>query len=121
MINVGMTIREMVSIASNPSCNGDLYERIIKALELATGNEKLLVACNGLIGHIDNPYWDHKIAAIKSIRLATLTGLKDAKDWIEEAVNHGKTMYTKPLDPEVAHKLCEELGKCGCSCWTTNA
>ena len=37
MINVGMTIREMVSIASNPSCNGDLYDRIIKALELATG------------------------------------------------------------------------------------
>ena len=121
MINVGMTIREMVSIASNPSCNGDLYDRIIKALELATGNEKLLVACNGLSGNVDPRYWDHKIAAIKSIRLATLTGLKDAKDWIEEAVNYKKTMFTKPLDPEVAHKLCEELGKCGCSCWTTNA
>ena len=120
MINVGMTIREMVSIACKTDSN-DLYERIIKALELATGNEKLLVACNGLIGDVDPRYWDHKIAAIKSIRLATLTGLKEAKDWIEEAVNYHKTMFTKPLDPEVAHRLCDELGKCGCSCWTTNA
>jgi len=47
--------------------------------------------------------------------------LKDAKDWIEEAVNYKKTMFTKPLDTEVAHKLCGELGRCGCSCWTTNA
>lgn len=119
MINVGMTIREMVSIASNSSCNADLYERIIKALETATGNEKLLVACNGVVA--DPRMWDHKIAAIKSIRLATLWGLKDAKDWIEEAVNYNKTMFTKPLDPEVANRLCDELSKCGCSCWTTNA
>ena len=119
MINVAMTIREMVSIAAKTD-SPDLYERIIKAMEMATGNEKLLVACNGvLVG--DPKYWHHKIAAIKSIRLATLTGLKDAKDWIEEAVNYGKTMYTKPLDPEVAHRLCDELGKCGCSCWATNA
>ena len=120
MINVGMTIREMVSIAAKTDSH-DLYERIIKALELATGNEKLLVACNGLSGFIEPRNWDHKIAAIKSIRLATLTGLKDAKDWIEEAVNYAKTMYTKPLDPEVAHRLCEELSRCGCSCWTTSA
>lgn len=120
MINVGMTIREMISVATATN-SPDLYERIIKALEVATGNEKLLVACNGLNGFMEPRNWDHKIAAIKSIRLATLTGLKDAKDWIEEAVNHDKTMYTKPLDPEVAHRLCDELGKCGCSCWTTNA
>ena len=118
MINVGMTIREMVSIASNPSCNGDLYDRIIKALELATGNEKLLVGCNGIVHN--GPYWDDKIPAIKSLRLATGMGLKDAKDWVEEA-QYKKTVYTKPLDPEIAHKLCEELGNCGCSCWTTNA
>jgi len=120
MINVAMTIREMVSIAAKTD-SPDLYERIIKALEVSTGNEKLMVACNGLSGFIEPRHWDHRIAAIKSIRLATLTGLKDAKDWIEEAVNYGKTMYTKPLDPEVAHRLCDELGKCGCSCWTTNA
>ena len=118
MINVGMTIREMVSIASKTDCN-DLYERIIKALELATGNEKLLVACNG-VRHATQ-YWDGKIAAIKSLRLATGMGLKDAKDWIEEAANYHKTMFTKPLEPEVAHKLCEELGRLACSCWTTNA
>ena len=118
MISVGMTIREMVSIAAKTDSH-DLYERIIKALEMATGNEKLLVACEGV--NIPANLWNHKIAAIKSIRLATLWGLKESKDWIEEAVNYKRTMYTNPLDPEVAHRLCEELGKCGCLCWTTNA
>lgn len=118
MINVGMTIREMVSMASSTD-SPDLYERIIKALELATGNEKLLVACNGV--QYNGQFWDHKFAAIKSLRLATGMGLKEAKDWVEEVQYHNKTIYTKPLDPEVAHKLCDELSKCGCSCWTTNA
>ena len=108
MINVGMTIREMVSVASNPSCNGDLYDRIIKALELATGNEKLLVACNGVV--YGGQFWDNKIPAIKSLRLATGWGLKEAKDWVEDVQYHNKTIYTKPLDPEVAHKLCETCG-----------
>lgn len=121
MIEVGMTIREMVALASNPSCTGDLYERIIKALETATGNVKMMVACNGLRGNIEARYWDQKIPSIKSIRLATLWGLKDAKDWIEEAVNYKKTMFTCPLDPEMAKKLTEELTNCGCSCWTTPA
>lgn len=118
MINVGMTIREIVSIASNPSCNSDLYERIIKALELATGNEKMLVGCNGVTYNGD--YWGGKIAAIKSLRLATGWGLKDSKDWVEEAL-YNKTVFTGPLNPEVAEKLCDELQKYGCSCWTTNA
>jgi ribosomal protein L7/L12 len=135
MINVGMTIREMVSIASNGSCSGDLYERIIKALELATGNEKLqalelatgneklLVGCNGVKGEsrYDTQYWDHKIPAIESLRLATGMGLKDAKDWVEDVQYHSGTKYTGPLDPEVAQKLCDELKKCGMDCWTTNS
>jgi hypothetical protein len=123
MINVGMTIREMVSIASNGSCSGDLYERIIKALELATGNEKLLVGCNGVKGEsrYDTQYWDQKIPAINSLRLATGMGLKDAKDWVEDVQYHNKTKYTGPLDPEVAQKLCDELKKCGMDCWTTNS
>lgn len=119
MINVGMTIREMVSIASNPSCNGDLYERIIKALEEATGNIKKLVACNGVA--YDGNYWDQKIPAIKSVRLATGWGLKEAKDWVESCQYDSKTNFSPPLDPVVAEKLCDELNKCGCSCWTTNA
>lgn len=118
MINVGMTIREMVSIASNPSCTGDLYDRIIKALELATGNEKLLVACNRV--SYDGQYWDGKIAAIKSVRLATGWGLKEAKDWVEEAQYHTKTIYSSPLEPAVAQKLCDDLRRLGVDCWTTN-
>lgn len=119
MINVGMTIREMVSLASNPSCTGDLYERIIKALEEATNNVKKLVACNGVA--YDGQFWDHKISAIKCVRLATGWGLKDTKDWVEECQYHSKTMFTGPLDPAVADKLCGELTKMGCSCWVTNA
>lgn len=119
MINVGMTIREMVSIASNSSCNGDLYERIIKALELATGNEKLLVACNRVT--YDGQYWDYKIAAIKSLRLATGWGLKESKDWVESCQYDSGTQYSPPLDPATAQKLCDELKKCGMDCWTTNS
>ena len=76
MISVDMTIREMVSIASKTD-SPDLYERIIKDLELATGNEKLLVACCRV--NYDGQFWDHKIAAIKSLRLATGWGLKESK------------------------------------------
>jgi ribosomal protein L7/L12 len=119
MINVGMTIREIVSIASNPSCNGDLYERIIKALELATGNEKLLVACCRV--NYDGQFWDQKIPAIKSLRLVTGWGLKEAKDWVESCQHDNKTNFSPPLDPAVAHKLCDELKRCGMDCWTTNA
>jgi ribosomal protein L7/L12 len=119
MINVGMTIREMVSIASNPSCNGDLYERIIRALEVATGNTKFMVAYDG-VSH-SGKYWDNKIPAIKCLRLATGWGLKESKDWIEEGQYHTKTMFTGPLDPEVANKLVDELKNCGCKCWTVNA
>lgn len=119
MINVGMTIREMVSLASNPSCTGDLYERIIKALEEATGNVKRLVGCKNV--HYDGQFWDHKIAAIKALRLATGMGLKDAKDWIESAQYDSKNMFTGPLDPEVAEKLRTDLKACGCDCWVTNA
>ena len=68
-----MTIREMVSIASSTN-SPDLYERIIKALELATGNEKLLVACGGLTTKSLPQYWDQKIPAIKILRLATGCG-----------------------------------------------
>ena len=119
MINVGMTIREMVSIASNPSCNGDLYDRIIKALELATGNVKLLVGCKGV-----NPagqYWDQKIPAIKALRTAIGWGLKESKEWVESCQYDAKTNFSPPLDPAVANKLCEELKNCGMDCWTTNA
>lgn len=119
MIDVGMTIREMVSIAANPSCNGDLYERIIKALEVATNNVKLLVGCKGV--NTVGQYWDHKIPAIKALRLATGWGLKESKDWVESCQYDAKSYYTPPLDPAVARKLCEELKNCGMDCWTLNA
>lgn len=122
MINVDMTIREMVSLASNPSCDGDLYERIIKALEEATGNIKKLVACNGVAySSLISAYWDNKFAAIKCVRLATGWGLKDAREWVEGFQYNSKTMFTGPLDPAVADKLCNELKLMGVSCWVTNA
>ena len=113
-----MTIREMVSIA-NKTDSPSLYERIIRALELATDNEKLLVACSGV--NFDGQYWDYKIKAVKSIRLATSWGLKDSKDWIEGCQYESKINFTNPLNPEVAYKLCDELRSYGCVCWTTNA
>ena len=119
MINVGMTIREMVSIATSTN-SPDLYERIIKALELATGNEKLLVACKG-VDYDCCQYWNHKIAAIKVLRLATGWGLKESKEWVESCQYDSKTNFSPPLDPASAQKLCDELKACGMACWTTNS
>ena len=119
MINVAMTIREMVSIASNGSCNGDLYERIVKALEVATGNQKLMVACNGVV--YSSQYWDQKITAIKALRKATRWELKQAKDWVEDCQHTTvKTFYTPSLDPTIANELCNELKNCGMNCWTVD-
>lgn len=119
MINIGMTIREMVSLAANPSCTGDLYERIIKAIEEATGNTMMMVACNGV--RYDGQFWDHKIAAIKSLRLSTGWGLREAKEWVENCMQNGRTYYTPPMTAEKARELSESLEKLGCSCWTTPA
>ena len=119
-----MTVREAVLLASKcDDYGGDegrgLRDRIIKAIELATGNEKLLVACCR-VNH-DGQFWDHKIAAIKSLRLATGWGLKESKDWVESCQYDSKTNHSPPLDPSSAQKLCDELKKCGMDCWTTNA
>jgi len=119
MIPVEMTIREMVALASNPSCTGDLYERVVKALENATGTAKMVVACDKAT--YDGDYWHSKIPAIKALRLATRMGLKDAKDWIEGVQYDRKIMYTGPLDPAEARKLCEDLKNCGCNCWIISA
>ena len=124
MINVGMTVREAVLLASKcDDYGGDegrgLRDRIIKAIELATGNEKLLVVCCA-VNH-DDQFWNHKIAAIKSLRLATGWGLKESKEWVESCQYDSKTNHSPPLDPSSAQKLCEELKKCGMDCWTTNA
>lgn len=118
MINVGMTIREMVSMASSTD-SPDLYERIIKALEEATGNVKRIVGCKGV--RFDGQFWDHKIAAIKSLRLATGWGLKESKEWIESCQYDTKNNFTPPLSQEVAEKLRTELTACGCECWVLNA
>ena len=118
MINVGMTIREMVSMASNTD-SPDLYERIIKALEEATGNIKKLVACNGVV--YSGQYWDNKIPAIKAVRLATGWGLKESKEWIEGCEYYAKTSFTPPLDPVKANELKGALENLGCHCWLVNA
>jgi len=118
MISIGMTIREMVSMASNTD-SPDLYERIIKALEEATGNVKRLVGCRGV--RFDGQFWDHKIPAIKALRLATGWGLKESKEWVESCQYDSKANFTPPLSQEVAEKLSAELTACGCECWVLNA
>lgn len=121
MINVGMTIREMVSIAAKTDSN-DLYERIIKALEVATGNVKLLIGCNGVnCVYEEGRYWKHKIPAIKAVRLATNWGLKETKEWIESCQYDSKTNFTPPLDRTVANQLCDELRSYGMDCYTINS
>jgi len=118
MINIGMTVREIVSMASSTD-SPDLYERIIKALEEATNTAKKLVACDNI--KKTGQYWEHKIPAIKAVRRATGWGLKESKEWVESCQHDSKTNFTPPLSQEVAEKLRTELTACGCECWVLNA
>lgn len=123
MINIEMTIREMIALASSPNCTGDMYEKIIKALEDAIGTPKTpgkmkVVADNVSAGGI---HWDHKIPAIKALRLATGMGLREAKDWVEVCQYGNGTNYSPALAPNVAEKLCNELKQCGMRCWVAIA
>lgn len=131
MINIEMTVREAVLLANKCDDYGgdegrNLRDRIIKALESATGNANLIVACRGV--NYVGQYWDKKIPAIKSLRLATGWGLKESKEWVENCQHHTKTSqydvrtyFTPSLEPTLAKKLCKELKNCGMDCWTIDS
>lgn len=120
MINVGMTVREMLNIIALQGTSGDLADRIIYALEVACGqNQHKTVTITGGMN------LDNRISCIKMIRLATGWGLKESKEWTDylvggwkydkfvparQGVKHSITLST----PELAEQLLRDLTGLGC-------
>lgn len=112
MINVEMTVFEMVTLCSF-GINAELRARIIAALEKAvgsTGDEQFrfnLLSYNA----------GHKIPAIKAVRLAFNWGLREAKEWVENANPDNMIWSTTPwMEYNKALDLRDALHDLGCHC-----
>lgn len=121
MINIGMTIREAISMASSSSCTGDMYERIVAAIENACGEATLNVTLRWFPSH-------QMIPAIKVLRLATGWGLKESKDFcdvvrgrcLSDGVYTGGTANTLRLSSEKARDLVAGWKALGADVMTDN-
>lgn len=116
MINIGMTIREAIAMASSSSCTCDMYERIVTAIENACGEATLNVTLRSLPSH-------QMIPVIKALRLATGWGLKESKDfcdvvrgtrYVSDGVYAGGTPNTLRLKSEAARDLVSGWKALGC-------
>lgn len=112
MINVEMTVFEMVTLCSL-GINAELQARIIAALEKAvgsTGNEQYRF---NLLSY--NP--ERKIPVIKEVRMAFNWGLREAKEWVENANPDNMIWSTTPwMSYNKAFDLKEMLFQLGCNC-----
>lgn len=107
MISINMTIREAVAVASLPQCSGELYNRIVAAIEdkCGEGGRCVTIKAVGVNRRLD---------AIKAIRCYTGWGLKEAKDLVDDVMAWNRTPGTGRsrdifLDHEKAQYLLDEL------------
>ena len=116
MIAVEMTIREMISLAANPSCSGDLYERLVSAIERAANEGKINVTLRSM-----RP--DAMIPCIKALRLATGWGLKESKEFCDIVRGksdgygngfYGGTANTVTLKADAGRELAKQWKELGC-------
>ena len=121
MINIGMTIREAIAMASSSSCTGDMYERIVAAIENACNESTTNVTLRWFPSH-------QMIPAIKALRLATGWGLKESKDfcdvvrgrYLQDGVYTGGTANTLRLSSEKARDLVAGWKALGADVMTDN-
>lgn len=123
MINVEMTVFEMVTLCSL-GVNVELRARIIAALEKAVGSAALEKAVGStdtgeekfrfnLINY--NP--ERKIPVIKALRMVFNWSLREAKDWVENANPDVMTWSTTPwMEYNKAFDLNNALRDLGCAC-----
>jgi len=122
MINLQLTVREAMYLASNWAYNNDveLYRKIVNSFEIALGVNQLKVVT--ITGGMN---LDNRIPCIKAIRLHTGWGLKEAKDWSDGMVGGWKYDKWHPAPagtkqsitlktPEVAENLLRDLAALGC-------
>jgi hypothetical protein len=120
MINLQLTVREALTLATDSSLSGDMYDKIVTAFEVALGvNQNRTVTITGGMNT------DNRISCIKAIRLHTGWGLKEAKDWSDVLV--GGWIYDKWIPaapgtkqsitlktPKAAENLLRDLVALGC-------
>ena len=120
MINLQLTVREALSLATDSSLSGDMYDKIVTAFEVALGvNQRCTVTITG------GMTLDNRIPCIKAIRLNSGWGLKEAKDWTDVLVGGWKYDKFVPASsdakqsitlktPEAAENLLRDLTTLGC-------
>jgi hypothetical protein len=118
MIKVEMSVREALNMVSN-GCNLDMFEKIVKSFETALGvdNRRSVTITRGMST-------DNRIPCIKSIRLATGWGLRDAKEWTDVIVGRydergfwvdgGESNTITLKTPAAAEVLLRDLTSLGC-------
>ena len=119
MIAVEMTIREMISLAANPSCSGDLYERLVSAIEKAANEGNINVTLRSM-----KP--DAMIPCIKALRLATGWGLKESKEFCDtvRGKSDGNGSFwrgaanTVTLKADAGRELAKQWKEIGCDVMT---
>jgi hypothetical protein len=122
MINLQLTVREAMYLASNWAYNNDveLYHKIVNSLEIALG-----VSQNRTVTITGGMTLDNRIYCIKAIRLHSGWGLKEAKDWSDILVGGWKYDTFVPATtgtrnsitlktPEAAENLLRDLIEHGC-------
>ena len=120
MINLQLTVREALSLATDSSLSGDMYDKIVAAFEVALGvNQRCTVTITG------GMTLDNRIYCIKAIRLHAGWGLKESKDWSDILVGGWKYDKFVPAaagvknsitlkTPEAAENLLRDLVEHGC-------
>jgi ribosomal protein L7/L12 len=120
MINLQLTVREALTLATHSSLSGDMYDKIVTAFEVALGvNQNRTVTITGGMNT------DNRIPCIKAIRNHTGWGLKEAKDWSDILVGGWKYDKFVPAaanvrnsitlkTPEAAENLLRDLTALGC-------
>ena len=120
MINVSLTVKEAMYLASLTSATGnEVYDKIINAFEIALGvNQRRRVTITR------NMNLDNRIPCIKAVRQHTGWGLKEAKDWTDGMVGRwdeygkwrdgGREISLTAKTPEAAEQLLRDLTSLGC-------
>jgi hypothetical protein len=126
MLKIELTVREALSVLSQVDSHGELYEKIVLALEIATGTEKadaktssfesFRVKHSGIQQGLTAQQWASRIQAIQAFRLFSGWGLKDSKDWIENPMYGGDPSYSPVSDLKRAKILADKLNFLGCVC-----
>ena len=117
MIKLELSVREAMNLATN--CNLEIYERIVTAFEVVLGvNQRRMVTITKGMST------DNRIPCIKTVRLHTGWGLKEAKDWTDGMVGRydesgfwrggGNNISLTTKTPDAAEQLLRDLVGLGC-------